>query len=418
MKTGALSAKHFRREHIGKSDSKHPATFFRFLQTSHFVVASTETNMHHLPIAAIQDTTHHQRFNPLRPPWAWLCLLILLPGLFAWPATALAQAVCYFQDGNGKAINAPAAQIITFNSVTIPLSSPPPAAGSNIGLPRTATATGTQIVISCPSSTGTSGGVQPSYGTYNPTNNTFYSPTPGVAFQILRAGNPIQVYPNGSLSGNTTTIFSNNTTFQLISTGVLPSNGNQIPAGTTLGQWQFNNLCTKPQVNGSGTYTGCTTNSAVQTVIIFQSGGVTITASTCSVSTGSQNVTVTLPSVSVSALGAVGATAGTTRFGINLTGCSSSLAVSAMLSTSNPFAGPNGVITSTTGAGYAGGVGIQILQPNGVTPVTFDTAFPTGTTSGANSNYTFNLYARYYQTTAPVTPGQVQATATYTLTYQ
>lgn len=397
--------------------SRHPAKCFRFLQTSHFVVEPVETDMQHPTIAAMQHLVHHKRSGSLRPPRAWLCLLILLSGLFAWPATALAQAVCYFQDGNGNTINAPPAQIVTFSGVTIPLSSPPPAAGSNIGPPRTATATGTQIVINCPSDS-TPGGVQPSYGTYNPANNTFYSPTPGIAFQILRNGTPIQPYAMGSLAGNTTTTFSNNTTFQLVSTGVLPSNGNQIPAGTILGQWQFNNLCIKPKFDRFGNLTGCTTNSAVQTVITFQSGGVTFTASTCRVSTGSQNLTVTLPSVAASGLGAVGATAGTTRFGINLTGCSSNLAVSATLSTSTPYGGVSGVIAPATGAGYAGGVGIQILQPNGATPVTFDTAFPTGTTNGANSNYTFNLYARYYQTSTPVTPGQVQGTATYTLTYQ
>ena len=195
-------------------------------------------------------------------------------------------------------------------------------------------------------------------------------------------------------------------------------NGNQIPAGTILGQWQFNNLCiTNPQFDKKGNFIGCGTNAAVRTVIIFQSGGVTFTASTCTVSAGSQNVTVTLPSIAASALGAVGATAGTTQFAINLTGCNPNLSVSATLSTNSPYAGPNGVIAPTAGAGYASGVGIQILQPNGATPVTFDTAFSTGTTNN-NTNYTFNLYARYYQTAAPMTPGQVQATATYTLTYQ
>jgi type 1 fimbria pilin len=372
--------------------------------------------MHHSPIAAMQGHVHHKRFNPLCSPWAWLCLLIFLPGLFAWPATASAQVTpsqCYFQDGNGNAINAPPVQTVTFNSVTIPLPSNP-TPNSPIGSPQAATVSSGAIYITCPNS-GTPGGLQPSYGTFNTTNNTIYSPTPGVAFQVLRSGTPIPLYPNGPLSGGTT-VFSNITTFQLISTGVLPSNGNQIPAGTILGQWQFNNLCiSNPQFDKKGNFS-CGTNAAVKTVIIFQSGGVTFTASTCNVSAGSQNVTVTLPSIAASALGAVGATAGTTRFGINLTGCSPNLVVHATLSTSNPYTGISGVIAPTTGAGYASGVGIQILQTDGATPVTFDAPFLTGTTNVAN--YAFNLYARYYQTATPVTPGQVQATATYTLTYQ
>ena len=371
--------------------------------------------MHHSPIAAMQGPASYKRSNRLGSCWAWLCLLTLLSVLFAWPATALA-AQCYFQDVNGNTISAPAVQTVTFDSVTIALTSPPPAAGSNIGPPRTATASSGTIYVSCPNGS-TPGGLQPSYGTYNAANNTIYSPTPGVAFQILRSGTAIPLYPNGPLNVNTTQ-FTNTTTFQLISTGVLPSNGSKIPNGTILGQWQFDNLCITPAFDKRGNLTGCTTNAPVKTVITFLSGGVTFTASTCNVSTGSQNMTVTLPSVAANALGAVGTTAGTTRFGINLTGCSSGLGVSATLSTSNPYLATNGVIAPTTGAGYASGVGIQILQPNGSTPVTFDTAFPTGTTSGANSNYTFNLYARYYQTATPVTAGQVQATATYTLTYQ
>lgn len=370
--------------------------------------------MHLSLIAVKQDLAlhgHPSRWSAFRTQ---LCLLVLLSGLIAWPTTASAQSAsfqCYFQDASGTPISAPPVQIVTFSSITIPLPSNP-VAGSNIGPQRAATASGGTIYIACPYG-GTPGGLQPSYGTYNTSNNTIYSPVPGVAFQILRSGTPIPLYPNGPLNANTTQ-FTNTTTFQLISTGVLPSNGTQIPAGTTLGEWQFNDLCTTITRQAGGYY--CTASAATKTVIIFQSGGVTFTASTCNVSAGSQNVTVTLPPVASNALGAVGATAGTTRFGINLSGCTSNLGVRASLSTSSPFTAIGGVIAPTTGAGYASGIGIQILKPDGATPVTFDTAFLTGTTNGAN--YTFNLYARYYRTGTPVTPGQVQATATYTLIYQ
>lgn len=361
---------------------------------------------------ATQNPVPFTRLNRLSPTWASVCLLIILSVFSAWPGTARAQSFqCYFEDASGTPISAPPVQIVTFSSITIPLPSNP-TAGSNIGPPRAASASGGTIYITCFSS-GTPGGLQPTYGTYNTTNNTVYSPVPGVAFQILRSGTAIPLYPNGPLNANTTQ-FTNTTTFQLISTGVLPSNGNQIPAGTTLGEWQFDDLCTTISKQGGSYY--CTASVATKTVIIFQSGGVTFTASTCNVSAGSQNVTVTLPPVASNALGAVGATAGTTRFGINLSGCTSNLGVRASLSTSNPYTPTNGVIAPTTGSGYANGIGIQILKPDGATPVTFGTAFPTGTTSG--TSYTFSLYARYYRTATPVTPGQVQATATYTLTYQ
>lgn len=367
--------------------------------------------MYHSPIAAMPDPVPCNQLTRLSPPWAWPCLLILLSVLFVWPTTASAQAQCYYDDGRGNAIDAPATQIVTFNSVTIALTSQ--SAGTPIGPQRAATTTGGLIYITC-LNRGTPGGLQPSYGTYDAANKTIYSPTPGVAFKILRSGTPIPLYPNDSLDGGRTT-FSNTTTFQLISTGVLPSSGNQIPAGTILGQWNFDNVCTKPIVNWYGSYNGCTTNASVRTVIIFQSGGVTFTAPTCTVSTGSKTLAVTLPPVATSAFGAVGATAGTTPFAISLTKCKSHLDVSATLSTSNPYGNVDGVI-APNGAGYAAGVGIQVLQPDGTTPVKFDTAFSTGTTNGPD--YTFNLYARYYQTATSVSPGEVQGTATYTLTYQ
>lgn len=377
--------------------------------------------MHLSSISALKGLTNWNWISPSRPPLSWLCLLVVLSGLLGLPTTALAaQAQCYFRDGsanNSNVISAPPAQTVTFDSITIALSSPPAPAGSPIGGPRTATASSGTIYLTCQNG-GTPGGLQPSYGTYDPTNNTIYSPTPGVAFQILRSGTAIPLYPNGPLSGGVTTSFTNTTTFQLISTGVLPSNQSNIPAGTVLGEWQFDNICTQPIVKQNGDYNGCTASSAVLTVIKFVSGGVTFTASTCNVSTDSKSVTVTMPTVAAAALSAAGSTAGSTRFAINLTGCSPNLGVSATLSTSNPYSTANGVIAPTTGASYASGVGVQILQPDGATPVTFGTAFATGTTSGSNSNYSFNLYARYYQTASSVTPGQVQATATYTLTYQ
>lgn len=341
----------------------------------------------------------------------WLLLLALLPN-----AAAAQGAVCWFENPGGNPINAPTVQSVTTNPITVPLPSNP-SAGSPIGSPVSATVSGATIYINCGANS-TTGGLSPIYGTYNSANNTVYSPTPGVAFQIQRSGNPIPIYnTDSSYSGRMT--FSNTTTFQLFSTGVLPSNGNQIPAGTLLGQWEIDNICIKNPTVGNffGKYlASCGTSANAYPFMNFYSGGVTFTASTCTVSTSSQNLVVTLPPVLTSSLTGAGTTAGTTPFSINLTGCTSNRNLSATLNTNTPYAGANGVIAPTTGSGYAGNVGIRLLQPDGANPVTFGTAFPVGTTNGAN--FTFNLYAQYYQTTSPVSPGKVQATATYTLTYQ
>ncbi|MDE2316049.1 MAG: type 1 fimbrial protein, partial [Xanthomonadaceae bacterium] len=320
---------------------------------------------------------------------------------------ASAQSLnCWFTNSAGTPISAPPVQSVMMDSITVPLPSNP-SAGSPIGKPVSATVSGTTIYIDCGFNP-TTGGLSPLYGTYDPTNNIIYSPTPGVAFQIQRSGNPIPVYNTDNYNGQIR--FSNTTRFQLFSTGVLPSNGNQIPRGTLLGQWEIDNICTSV----SGYF--CNTVANAYPFIKFYSGGVTFTASTCTVSTGSQSLVVTLPTVSASSLTSTGTTAGTKPFSIILTGCTSNRNVSATLSTNNPYASASGVIAPTTGSGYAGNVGIRLLQSDGITPVDFDTAFPVGTTSGAN--FTFNLYAQYYQTASAVTPGLVRATATYTLTYQ
>jgi len=364
-------------------------------------------------------TNHTPRFHQARSaqvPLPWARLLALLFVLAIMPSVASAQsATCWFEDSAGNPINAPAVQNVTMNPITVPLPSNP-TAGTTIGSPVSATASAGTIYINCGNGS-TTGGLASTYGTYNTANNTIYSPTPGVAFQIQRSGTQIPIYPNGNYSGNPMQ-FTNTTAFQLFSTGVLPSNGNQIPAGTLLGQWQFDNLCiTNPVVrHNGGSLKSCSASANAYTIMNFYSGGVTFTASTCTVSTGSQNLVVTLPPVLASSLNSAGTTAGTVPFSINLTGCTSNRNVSATLNTNNPYATANGVIAPTTGSGYAGNVGIRLLQSDGATPAAFGTAFPVGTTS--STNFTFNLYAQYYQTASPVTPGKVQATATYTLTYQ
>lgn len=296
------------------------------------------------------------------------------------------------------------------NPITVALPSPP-VAGAKIGTPVTATASGSTIYINCGNGQ-TTGGLVATYGTYNTSNNTIYSPTPGVAFQIQRSSTPIPIYNTDSWYGSYQ--FTNNTTFQLFSTGTLPSSGNQIPAGTLLGKWEIDNICTSISYNHRNGYT-CNAVANAYTFMNFYSGGVTFTASTCNVSTGSQNLVVTLPPVLANSLTSAGTTAGTTPFSINLTGCTSKLNVSATLNTNNSYTG-TGVIAPTAGSGYASNVGIRLLQSDGATPVTFGTAFSVGSTSG--TSFTFNLFAQYYQIAKPVTPGQVQATATYTLTYQ
>lgn len=128
---------------------------------------------------------------------------------------------------------------------------------------------------------------------------------------------------------------------------------------------------------------------------------------------------VTLPPVTTSTFTSVGTTAGAMPFQIKLTNCPTGNQLGITLSTSNPYTAPgvNGVILNTAATQPVGGVGVQLLDANNNNnPVTFGTAIPEGQISGATVNLPF--VARYYQTGAPVTAGNVTAVATYTLNYQ
>lgn len=142
-------------------------------------------------------------------------------------------------------------------------------------------------------------------------------------------------------------------------------------------------------------------------------GSVTVTTPACSVAV--DPTVVILPTVFSSNFGSLGSTAGQTPFNVQLN-CSASSPLSITLSPSSPaYAGASGVLTNTTGGGYAQNVGVQILDKNG-NPISFGTAISVGPT--INGAFNIPLQARYYQTGTPVSAGQVTATATYTLTYQ
>jgi type 1 fimbria pilin len=156
---------------------------------------------------------------------------------------------------------------------------------------------------------------------------------------------------------------------------------------------------------------------AAQPVETFNiSANIIIQVPTCNVDPGSVNKAVTLPGINTVQLSGQGTTAGSTPFSLQLTDCPTNLGVFITLSSANAQPGATGVIAPTTGSGYATGVGVQILGADGTTPVTFDSAIHTGTTS--SSSYAINLYARYYQTGATVSAGTVKGVATYTLNYQ
>ncbi|MFK2877752.1 fimbrial protein [Rhodanobacter hydrolyticus] len=139
---------------------------------------------------------------------------------------------------------------------------------------------------------------------------------------------------------------------------------------------------------------------------------VKVSANACTVTV--DPTVVTLPAVLVSAFTGAGTTTGQTPFNVQLN-CPAGTNLSITLATASPQTGTTSVIAPTSGSGYAGNVGVQLLNSSG-NPITFGTAISEGKTTAGAMNLPFS--ARYYQTASGVTAGQVTATATYTLTYQ
>ena len=154
-----------------------------------------------------------------------------------------------------------------------------------------------------------------------------------------------------------------------------------------------------------------------------------VTASTCTVkgptSTGSNNFTVTLPTVSANSLTANGTgsyTPSATSFTMTLSGCPAGAKVGTQF-----YSAANA--DTTTGSGTlkntgVAGVDVQLLDATS-TPVTIGTAAPTGNanvtdqTTVASGGATLAYSAQYYATSGYAgAGGPVSTTVSYVINYQ
>jgi type 1 fimbria pilin len=225
-----------------------------------------------------------------------------------------------------------------------------------------------------------------------PTNtNLFPTGIAGVGYRVLMKGTPVTAYPYAKGRDNQSSYTeSDAVTIELVKTGTIAD-------GSSL-QGPLASLKA-----GATNY--------ILYAAINLAGSLTFTAPACQVSTS--NITVNLPTVTSQAFTGVDSVAGTTPFQIGLT-CSSGAIVRVTMDTATPVAGKQGVIAPSSGS--AGGVGVQVLDSSGVTPVQFGVAQTIGATpDGALS---VNYFARYYQTGSTVSAGLLGATATFTLSYQ
>ncbi|MFB5643276.1 fimbrial protein [Kluyvera ascorbata] len=140
----------------------------------------------------------------------------------------------------------------------------------------------------------------------------------------------------------------------------------------------------------------------------------------CAVSQDSVNKTVDMGQVRLAAFGdqPVGGTAANqkTPFSITLTDCDTSVSTEATVTFNGTAAeGSAGVLDNMAGAGGAQGVGVQIYDTDG-------TALDLGKESKAatliDGDNVMSFSADYVSTSSSLTAGNVDATATFNVTYQ
>ncbi|HBE9082937.1 fimbrial protein [Serratia fonticola] len=146
----------------------------------------------------------------------------------------------------------------------------------------------------------------------------------------------------------------------------------------------------------------------------------TITDTTCDISVNNQSkdATVTLPTVSTSALASPGATAGTTTFAIVLNNCAG-----ATLNTASTFFEAGDYVEQSSGrlnnsaSGTATGVQVELLNAN-QSKIMAGSDFNQGdiATDISSGSGVMNYFARYYAKGA-VTPGTVNTQVDYTIIY-
>lgn len=360
--------------------------------------ASRRCNMSSHPPSPQNHASASRRSQRL-PGLLFACILLL--SLAGMPR--LAKADCGFSSGQ--------VTTVTFNAgtITLTLDTQP---GTVLWTSSTASPANPPV-LRCNGST--HGGIVntiagPPIGS---DNTLFPTGIPGISYRILHpdVGTKLREYPDYPTGSGTFSVTSN---LQLVYTGpFLPPNNSTLSG--ELSQWKID-ICNNPDIF-LGYYFGCHGTVAPRPVEIFNINAIIhVLVPSCDIATGSINKTVALPETSSLPFSGPGATTGKTPFQLQLTDCPDNLGVFITLHTDNAQPGATGVIAPTSGAGHATGVGVQILQANGTTPVTFDTALDTGTTS--NPGYTIDFYAQYYQTGATISAGKVKATATYLIQYQ
>ena len=145
-----------------------------------------------------------------------------------------------------------------------------------------------------------------------------------------------------------------------------------------------------------------------------------VVASTCTIAAGDLNKVVYMPVALQSALGANAAVTGGTPFSIALTGCTAGNSMSAHFLPGVTINNATGNLINQAAAPTAGNVEIALFESTGTTRILMNNA------KGAQISPAFVVpaggavsmaYQAKYYATAAATPGKVQSTVNYNLSY-
>lgn len=160
--------------------------------------------------------------------------------------------------------------------------------------------------------------------------------------------------------------------------------------------------------------TGVLLNGANSQSAMYPSGNIVLNALACSVNFPS---VVNLPSISLSALPAVGTAAGAKPFNIDLR-CDSNATVGITVDAAPGYSvqsATNGLLNIQTGTGMAGGVGVQVLNSQKL-PLVLQARVGMGSIS-ANATQSYGFYAQYFRL-GTVQAGMATSAMVFTFDYQ
>lgn len=143
----------------------------------------------------------------------------------------------------------------------------------------------------------------------------------------------------------------------------------------------------------------------------------TIQGNTCTVTTDTANQQVTLGDIAAKQFTAAGSASQPVAFTIGLENCGSAASAVSLTFTGDADTTNGSLLALTSQAGSAAGVGVAILDSQR-TLVPLNSASRQYTLDPQQTTQNLTFYGEMMATSSPVTAGTVDATTTFSLTYQ